>query len=401
MLPIPIRTDNRLSRRPWVNYALIAANVLIFLFFYRGEGPGSLAYGRAGRFFLDPDYPRMEQFFGSLFLHGGWGHLIGNMLFLYVFGNAVNDRFGHVGYIAFYLAGGVVAGVGYILLGAQNPALGASGAIAAVTGCYLVLFPRVRVTCIWWFWVIIPLEVSSLYVIGAYFVYDALMTVTRTGGGVAYSAHMCGSLYGMTLAAGLLVAGLLPRDVYDLPSLIRTWRRRQSYRRMTSRGYDPFSYHSVGRAAGGRENRWVRATAVESTPRTDTATARALQLRQEVSAAHGLGDFSAAAAKYLELVNADDDVVLPRQMQLDVANQLMTEQRYAQAADAYERLLRHYPSYEHLADIELMLGIIYGRYLKQNELAGQHLRAALSGLHESRKIQMAKAELDALGGGQG
>ena len=91
-------------------------------------------------YYLHPDQPEILQFFTSVFLHGSWMHLIGNMIFLWVFGNAVNDRFGHVGYAAFYLAGGVLSGLGYVLLAGQAPVLGASGAISAVTGCYLVLF---------------------------------------------------------------------------------------------------------------------------------------------------------------------------------------------------------------------------------------------------------------------
>ncbi len=390
MLPIPIRTENRLSRRPWVNYAILFINVAVFLVGFRGGNRAITPH------LLDPFGPALSQYFTSMFLHAGLMHLGGNMLFLWVFGNAVNDRFGHVGYAAFYLTGGVLAGLGYMVMGGQAPVLGASGAIAGVTGCYLVLFPRVRVTVLWWMIIIIPMEVPSLYLIGVYFVYDLLMTLTGTGGQVAVAAHLTGYLYGFAIAMGLLGVSLLPRDVYDLLSLLKAHRRRAGYRRMVQGGYNPYGHSSALRRSPNA--RPIEARTVESTPRTDTPSAEVLRLRQEIARTHGLGDFSQAADRYLELVGQAEDVVLPRQQQLDVANQLMSEQRYPQAADAYERLLRHYPQYEHLGDIQLMLGIIYGRYLGQAAKAREHLSRALQGLHDQRKVALARSELAALGG---
>src|SRR5664279_2400778 len=116
---IPIRTDYKLSRTPWVNYLIIAANVVVFLYSLT-----SAAAQMTQAYVLSPDNPQLYQFFTSVFMHGGWMHLLGNMLFLWVFGNAVNDRFGNAGYLAFYLAGGVLAGVGYLLLGGHAPVLG-------------------------------------------------------------------------------------------------------------------------------------------------------------------------------------------------------------------------------------------------------------------------------------
>ena len=122
---IPVRTDRRLERTPWINYGLIVANVLVFVLFQKGRVADPLVR----MYLLHPDEPMAFQFLASMFMHGGWGHLIGNMIFLWVFGNAVNDSFGHVGYLAFYLAGGIIAGLGYVLLSGVAPVLGASGAI--------------------------------------------------------------------------------------------------------------------------------------------------------------------------------------------------------------------------------------------------------------------------------
>lgn len=386
---IPIRTDNRLSLVPVVNYALVAVNVIAFIVQQRTPERQLLP------FLLHPASPELVQFFTSMFMHGDWMHLLGNMVFLWVFGNSINDRFGHVGYAAFYLAGGVLSGIGYILLSGDAPVLGASGAISAVTGAYLVLFPRVRVTVLLLAFWIVPLEISSLVFLGLQFAWNLFASVTGRGGGIAYAAHSAGYVYGILIVALLLWIGLLPRDVFDLLSLWKSQRRRQSYRRMVSRGYDPFSHQQ-------RREQRLEVEQTQSRPRLDTPAGQALEVRRQVSQAHGMGDFSTAASRYLELLNLEDAAVLPRQQQLDVANQLMTEQRHPQAADAYERLLKHYPGYEHRGDIELMLGLLYGRYLGQTEAAAQWLRRAVEDLHDGRKLQMAREELRSLeSGGRG
>ncbi|MDY6914662.1 MAG: rhomboid family intramembrane serine protease [Planctomycetota bacterium] len=393
---IPIRTDYRMTLRPWVNYALVAINVCVFIFVQRA---GSEAGGeRIYNWLLHPDRPELMQFFSSVFLHGSWMHLIGNMVFLWVFGNALNDRFGHAGYLSFYLAGGVLAGVGYLLLGGHAPVLGASGAISAVTGAYLVLFPRVRLTLLVWFYVVTTFEVSSLYFLLVQFVWNVLMSTENLagrfgGGGVAYTAHSSGYVFGIIVAAALLVARLLPKDAFDLLSLIRARYRRLSYQRMVARGYDPFSPSRPGEQAAGR--RRIKAKTVQ-TETSDTATAREMELRLEISEACGRHDLPAAADGYLRLVRIADDAVLSRPNQLDVANQLMAAEAHPAAADAYERFIRHYGDYEHLADIFLMLGLLYGRYLHQYDRAEQALQRAVDGLSDPRKVEMAQSELKSL-----
>jgi len=386
---IPIRIDRRLERTPWLNYALIAANVLVYLVLQRGraEDPALRMY------LLHPDQPEVLQFFTSMFMHAGLGHLIGNMIFLWVFGNAVNDSFGHLGYLAFYLAGGVMAGIGYVLLSGAAPVLGASGAISAVTGAFLVLFPRVRVTVLailvyMWF----PFEISSLYFLLLQFAWNLYATILGAGGGVAYVAHASGYLFGIGVAAVLLWVKLLPRDVYDLPSLIRTWRRRWGYQRMVRRGFEPFRggptrLHQQGPPAKPVEAR------VTATRTPDQPPARELQLRQQIAQDHRRGDFAAAAGGYLTLVQVADDAVLPLTQQLDVANYLMSTEQYPAAADAYQRLLRHYGNYEYVGDIRLMLGLIYSRYLRQYEQAEAYLAQASADLLDESKAELARAEL--------
>ncbi|MBS3735299.1 MAG: rhomboid family intramembrane serine protease [Phycisphaerae bacterium] len=388
---IPIGTDYRMRIRPWVNYALVAANVALYLLGYNGAGAN--AFPDINALMLHPQAPRLEQFFSSMFMHAGLAHLLGNMVFLWVFGNALNDRLGHAAYLGFYLAGGILAGIGYVLLSGRAPVLGASGAISAVTGAYLVLFPRVRVTVLMILvYVLMPIELSSLVFLAFQFVWNLFYSFAGAGGNVAYIAHSSGYVFGIAVAAGLLAARLLPRDGFDLLSLVSGGRRRAKFRRMVNRGYDPFG---AGVATGGPHTRRVRSRSAPR-DRSDTPSQREQQLRRDIVDARNRHDLPAAAELYLQLVQISDKAVLPRAAQLDVANQLMAGERYPAAADAYERFQQHYPRYEHMGDIDLMLGIIYGRYLHDDERAEQKLRRAVETLDDDRKRRLAASDLDAV-----
>ena len=388
---IPLRIDKRLNRTPLVNYALIAANVFVFVFMQRTTSllPSLAPY------LLHPDEPQVYQFFSSMFMHATWMHLIGNMLFLWVFGNAVNDSLGHLGYLAFYLAGGLIAGVGYVLISGAAPVLGASGAISAVTGAFMVLYPRVRVTVLMFlpFLLLMPFEISSLFFLLMQFAWNLYASLSEAGGGVAYAAHSSGYVFGIAVAGALLALRLLPRDIHDLLSLIRMWRRRRSYRRTVAGGYDPFSFTPGAPAGQGASRRRIQTRTLASEA-ADTASGRELQLRRMISADHARGDFAAAAAGYLKLVQLADDALLPLSQQLDVANYLMSAEQYPAAADTYERFLRHYKNYEYIGDIRLMLGLIYSRYLHQDQLAETYLSRAIAGLADAGKAQLASSELE-------
>ncbi len=382
-----------MQSRPLVNYGLVAANVLIFLLGYNGMSEVSSA--KIDQWMLHTQAPHMYQFFTSVFLHAGWAHLVGNMIFLWVFGNAINDRLGNLGYLSFYLAGGVMACAGYILLGGGARVLGASGAISAVTGAFLVLLPRTRVTVLAiFFYILTPLEVSSLFFLAFQLVFNLLMPLGGSGGGVAYSAHSAGYIFGITVAAGLLAAKLLPRDQFDLLNMISSGRRRSKYRRMARKGFDPFGSINPAMRSGGAKK--VATRTVETAP-PDSPQARVIKIRGEISQFISSGNLASAASEYLKLVQLDEDAILPRNQQLDVANQLMSVSQHSAAADAYERFLARYKKDENAADIHLMLGIIYGRYLKQTRLAKQNLTQAIEGLDDQSKVAMAKADLQALG----
>jgi membrane associated rhomboid family serine protease len=148
-----------------------------------------------------PRHPAVETMFSSMFLHGGWLHIAGNMLFLWIFGNNVEDSMGRLRFLFFYLLCGVLAGLAQLLVNPSShvPNIGASGAIAGVLGAYLVLYPRARVLTLV---LITILEIPAFLVLGVWFMlqlYDGAGSVGAAGGGIAYFAHIGGFVAGMLL----------------------------------------------------------------------------------------------------------------------------------------------------------------------------------------------------------
>jgi membrane associated rhomboid family serine protease len=384
---IPLRTDSPLRRTPYMNWALIAANVVVYIIqlAHNPQDAGDSEF--TARLMLQPADPHLWQYITYAFLHANFMHIFGNMLFLYIFGNNINDRMGNLGYLAFYLSGAVVAGIGYVIFDRQNPVLGASGAVAAVTGAYLILLPKSNISVLILFFFFGVVEIASLWFILVFFLMDVLGEVAPQlmGGAaaVAHAAHISGTLFGAALCTVLLATGLLPRDQFDIVALAQRWNRRRVYRDVVASGYDPFGY----RAARG-----VRGVAAPPTP-PDAATQRVLDLRAQISLAAAGHDLATAAQLHQQLMALDPNQVLSRGAQMDVANYLTSQHQYPQAAAAYEQLLRFYPNYEQIEQVDLMLGVIYGRYLNQPEKAKECLRRAIARMHFSPQLEMARAEL--------
>lgn len=382
---LPIRTDSPLRRTPYMNWAIIAANCVVFAIqcVQNPQSPADSAFTQP--LILQAADPRLWQYFTYAFLHANLLHIFGNMLFLYIFGNNINDRMGNLGYLAFYLAGGVFAGIGYVAVEHQGSVLGASGAVAAVTGAYLILMPRSNITILYWFFIIGQTEIASLWFILFFFALDLLgETAPQFMGGsaaVAHMAHISGTLFGAAVCIALLATRLLPRDQFDVVALAQRWNRRRTYRDLVSRGFDPFG----PTAAAGKSG------APPAPP--DPATQQIMDLRGRISTAVVGHDLPQAASLYQELMALDPNQVLARNVQLDIANFLASRQLYPQAAHAYEQLLRFYPKYEQIEQVQLMLGMIYARYLNQPQKAKECLTHALTRLHVQRDVDLARAEL--------
>jgi membrane associated rhomboid family serine protease len=225
---IPIRDELRTRETPVVNYLLITVNVLVFLgmFLMSDTALEAFFYEHAmiPANYMDGlvDWGDVMDIFTSMFMHAGLAHIVGNMIYLWIFGDNVEDRVGHGRYLIFYLVGGLIADLAHFLTDPYStlPTVGASGAIAAVLGAYLVYFPGSRIATY------VPLPPGIFYkltmlpaavVLGFWFVFQLFDGVAALGGGdasgVAYWAHIGG------FVAGMLMAWLLPtqrrtRDAY-------------------------------------------------------------------------------------------------------------------------------------------------------------------------------------------
>ena len=213
---LPLHDDNPTERPPVVTIALIAACILTFVYqSLLPEKPGEafvFQYGAIPAVIFHhaeaPEdvaaIPSSLTLLTSMFLHGGWMHLLGNMLYLWIFGNNIEDAMGHVRFILFYALGGLLAALSHAAIDPSStiPMVGASGAISAILGAYLLLYPRARVL------VLMPppflgtTYVPAVFVLGLWFLgqlYSGGLSLGSKGGGIAFFAHIGGFIAGMAL----------------------------------------------------------------------------------------------------------------------------------------------------------------------------------------------------------
>lgn len=220
----PLRDDNPTEITPVVTWALIAINTAVFLyqvslaprdsqlFAYQFGAIPAVVTGARSLPVQMQTVPPLMSILTSMFLHGGWMHLVGNMWFLWVFGNNIEDAMGHLRFLAFYVICGILASVGHIVSNPASsiPSIGASGAIAGALGAYIMLYPRARV----WTLVFLGFFIRLLYVpagvilgfwILIQFINGSMMTANPNMGGVAFWAHIGGFI------AGVLLVGLFKK----------------------------------------------------------------------------------------------------------------------------------------------------------------------------------------------
>ena len=230
---LPLKDLNKSLTTPHVNRLILIANIIIFLVFWLSSQNILLdqklaidmwgTEDRPGVFVMVPNNvihgERFFTLFTSMFMHAGWLHLFGNMLFLYIFGDNIEDTFGHAGYIGFYIISGLAAAFTHILsivfaptindlVGISMPSdlttgvVGASGAISGVLGAYLVLYPKAKIITLVFYFI---LPVPAIVFLGVWFIMQWFYGFFDLSGGVAYWAHIGGFIAGMILA---LVFGL-------------------------------------------------------------------------------------------------------------------------------------------------------------------------------------------------
>jgi membrane associated rhomboid family serine protease len=210
----PLKDTQPSYSRPVVTISLIAVNLLVFLFEF-SLGP----YTRNNfieYYGLVPDHFQLSRVFTSMFLHGGWMHVLGNMWFLWIFGDNIEDLLGHGKYLLFYLVCGIVAALGQVIANPYStvPMVGASGAIAGVMGAYLIKFPRARVlTLVFVLFFITTVEIPAPIMLAYWFViqlFSGLGSIAGTRlsqGGTAFFAHIAGFVAGIVLVKVMGASG--------------------------------------------------------------------------------------------------------------------------------------------------------------------------------------------------
>ncbi len=400
---IPLRTEIHARRRPIVTEGLLIINLLVYLAALVGEAAGMLpdraALAELGHF--DPRHFQVWQLFTYQFLHDPqdiW-HIAFNLLFLWVFGQAVESRFGRIGFAAFYLGAGAMAGLVHALF-SNAPVIGASGCVAGVSGAFLALFPRSHVRVLIIFFVIGVFSIPAMWFIGFYFAIDLISATTQAlghdaGGRVAYGAHIGGTIFGFVLAMVLLWWRVIPRGEFDMVRLWQQARRRAKFRALTQ--------HPVGAArpsASAEPNRQFAAARqpqpVDVKP-APTEDSRVAALRSAISSQLASHDFPAAAESYREMMRLNPEATLPPSQHLDIANQLFTEGDHELAARAYEAILKRSPSSHVTDDVRLMLGLIYSRHIRKPDRARDLIAAVRRNLGDTPQRALADQLLAELG----
>ncbi len=205
---IPLKDNVPSKTRPWVNYSIIFVNVIVFLYELTLLNAGLLEkfilnWGFVPFDFLNSPLTKTPTLFSAMFLHGGLTHLGGNMLYLWIFGDNVEDWYGHWRYLIFYLLCGLAASFGQMITNIHStmPTIGASGAIAGVLGSYFLLYPNSRVlTLIPFGFFMRMVEIPAFFFLGFWFLlqmFSGTLTLGSQSGGVAWWAHIGGFLAGV------------------------------------------------------------------------------------------------------------------------------------------------------------------------------------------------------------
>lgn len=210
----PLRDNINTRHFPFINIILVLVNTFVFFTEIRSPSPMALEQMIRDWAFIPMQLP-LDPFngfikiFSSMFLHGGWLHFIGNMLYLWIFGDNVEDKLGHIRYLYFYLVAGVCATLGqfYVNPVSSVPQIGASGAIAGILGAYFVMFPRAKVLTAIPIWIFIRfIELPAILFLGFWFLIQAFQSwgalnasATSATGGIAWMAHASGFLSGIIL----------------------------------------------------------------------------------------------------------------------------------------------------------------------------------------------------------
>lgn len=375
---IPLGTDRPLHRRPVVTPALIAINVGVFFAMavmgLRGaDGVENLwQAGQVGRY--DADWYR---FITSAFLHAGFMHIAGNMLFLWVFGPPVEDRLGRWWFLLFYVGAAVVSALVHIAAD-PVPAIGASGAIAGVAGAFLVLFPKVRIRTLMIFIIIGLVMIPSWFFVGLKIAFD-LFAEGFSQDNVANMAHLGGYAYGIVVAWILLWTKVLTSEPYDMMTMLRQRQRRRQIRA------------AVDEAARGGPRQATRVS------KPDPESEELAERRAKVSGLVAEDKLDEATEAYRLLVDAfahrPHAGTLSRDAQLKLIGHLLGAGDRKLAARGLEGFIGTYPSDPERYSLAILLARVYANDLGDAKRARELLEPVAEQSRDTESQAIANEEL--------
>jgi membrane associated rhomboid family serine protease len=400
----PLGDDNPTRHAPLVTWALIAANAVVFgMFNLQMAEPELNAWVLRWGFSVDD--PFAKQLFTSMFMHSGWAHLLGNMWVLWIVGNNVEDKLGRIRYLLLYLAGGAAAALAFTAIahvtevdpmtakavarlhtefpwweGEHVPLVGASGAIAAIMGTYLVFFPEARIRILFWWFVLVQIvPVRAKWFIGLTLCADLVTSVMAKGaaaGGVATMAHVGGGLFGLVLGLVLkpMVGGGAQGDAWDVHT---------GFSRTQTPGTEPFRdprARPYERIAPGE----IDEAALVGAERAITQLVRAGRVREAIDV-------------YPAYVAMAREQPLPDDVQIEIAHEFYRQWLPKEAIPAYLRYLETHPRGGDAAEAKFRLGVLYGRGLSRRDEAVRWLRDAASEHGDPKIRDTAKQLLAQLG----
>ncbi|MBG80000.1 MAG: hypothetical protein CMJ39_04720 [Phycisphaerae bacterium] len=382
---IPLGTDRARKRRPHATGAIIILNMVVYLIALALDAAGQteirdFMYGMAAdREALD--HHAYWTLLTYQFAHDPDGifHLATNMIFLWIFGSALEDRLGHINFTLFYLMGGVVAGLVQLMTSSAGT-IGASGSVFAVTGGFIVLFPRTRIKILFFFLLIGVYMIPSLWFVGFYIAMD-FIGVFQGNSQVAHFAHLGGLLFGFLLALLLIATKIIKSDEYDLLYLIRQSRKRRIYRQVIKEA---------------ETSQQISAEAGHTIPVINTRDQEPeeMKARNEILQFMRQKEYANAMRRYLEAKHEFPLLELPENSQLEIANRLQAEGDRESAAAAYLQFLESHPTSRQIPEVKLLLSTLLIRSLDRAEEAQRLLEEALPELRDQRHLDLANRLLE-------
>ena len=373
---IPIGTDLPLKRQPTATYFIIALNLFIFAIQWAANRNGGIESSNIlvqniAQFFdscvLSTFQFNLATLFTYQFLHASWIHLLGNMLFLLPFGKSVEDRIGHIGFLALYLASGAIGGWTYSIM-SEGTVVGASGSVCAITAAFVVLAPISKIKVLLIFFIIGIYEMPSMLFVMFFVLFDSFGILANFAGGAssntAYLVHFAGYASGFLITTLLVAIGLIARTEYDLLFLLRQAKRRHSYRKIVSE----LPEHSVAKEE-----------------KSDPLSLLIASITQVST-----NDPLSAAKQYLEALSHEPRLCLNPKTQLLIGSTLIKSGMIEDGARVYEIYLKKNSTADDIGDVALLLAAKYTRNLNNKTRAKQLLDDFSSSFSDSHQTLVEK-----------